>query len=228
MYISGVAKLTLASNEHISTLINLYITQPCLASTPKRHLSRHSRLVCTNFALEMSWSNAYVKGLNQAQNPAGKTDEEKATSQKPTNEGEVPIDHREQHDVPSQHGEAATGSSLARGDTGPLKEKDIGQSNSHPYSKEPNLEGEQMRAPGEGEVAEAVKTGGGGGHLGQESLTQNLDAKTEAHREELHSRGQKTGAEIEEEGKEDWTGKKADVGEALAGRGNKVVLAPEE
>jgi len=107
-------------------------------------------------------------------------------------------------------------------------EKDVGQSDSHPYSDKPNMEGEQMRAPGEGDVADAVKTGGGGGHLGQESLTQNLGAKTEAHKEELHARGQRTGAEIEEEEKEDWTGKKADVGEALAGRGNKVVLAPEE
>lgn len=85
-----------------------------------------------------------------------------------------------------------------------------------------------MRAPGEGEVAEAVSKGGGGGHGEEESLTQNLDAKAERHKEELHARGEKTGAEIEEEEKEDWTGKKADVGEALSGRGNKIVLAPEE
>jgi len=141
--------------------------------------------------------------------------------------GEQTIDHREQHDVPSQHGEAATGSSLGRGDSGSLKEKDVGQSDTDPSSEAPNLEGEQMRAPGEGEVAEAVRTGGGGGHKGEESLTQNLDAKAEAHKEELHARGQRTGAEIDEEEKEDWTDKKADVGEALAGRGSKVVLASE-
>lgn len=167
--------------------------------------------------------------MNQAQNAASKTTEETATSHDKSSSGDQPIDHREQHDVPSQHGEAATGSALGRGDTGPLKEKDIGQSDAgHPYSKQPNLEGEQMRAAGEGDVAEAVQGGGGGGHAGAESITQNLDAKAEAHKDELHARGQRTGAEIEDEEKEDWTGKKADVGEALSGRGNKVVLAPEE
>lgn len=87
-----------------------------------------------------------------------------------------------------------------------------------------------MRAPGEGEVAEAVRTGGGGGHKDQESLTANLDDKIEAHKQELHRRGERTGAEIEEEGKEDWTGRKADVdvASALGGRSTKVVLAADE
>lgn len=142
---------------------------------------------------------------------------------------EKPIDHREQHDVPSQHGDAATASSLGYGDTGPLKEKNVAKSDAeHPYAKDGNLEGEQMRAPGEGDVAEAVRTGGGGGHAEQDSLTQNMDAKKKAHEDELHARGQRTGAEIEEEEKEDWTGRKADVEGALSGRGTKIVLAPEE
>lgn len=118
---------------------------------------------------------------------------------------------------------------MAKGDRGPLKEKDIsGSDDAHPYSKQPNLEGEQMRAPGEGEVADAVRTGGGGGHAGEPSITGDLDAKKKEHEEELHARGQRTGAEIEEEEKEDWTDKKADVAEALSGRGTKIVLAAEE
>lgn len=143
--------------------------------------------------------------------------------------GSTNIDHREQGDVPSSHGEEATASSLGRGDTGPLKEKDMSQSDSaHEYSKDGNLEGEQMRAPGEGEVADAVKSGGGGGHKEEASLTENLDAKTEDHKQELHARGQRTGAEIEEEEKEDWSDKKADIGQALGGRGTGIVLAAEQ
>lgn len=118
---------------------------------------------------------------------------------------------------------------MAKGDRGPLTEKDLsGSDQAHPYSKQPNLDGEQMRAPGEGDVAEAVKSSGGGGHAGEPSITGNLDAKKEAHEQELHARGQRTGAEIEEEEKEDWTDKKADVAEALSGRGTKIVLAAEE
>ena len=167
-------------------------------------------------------------GLNQEKNPASKTQQESTTSQDKSQLGSKTIDHREEHDVPSQHGDAATASSLGYGDTGSLKEKSLPKSDEHPYAKDGNLEGEQMRAPGEGEVAEAVRTGGGGGHAGQESLTQNLDAKAEAHKEELHARGERTGAEIEEEEHEDWTGKKADVAEALSGRDSKIVLAPEQ
>lgn len=85
-----------------------------------------------------------------------------------------------------------------------------------------------MRAPGEGEIADAVKSGGGGGHKEEESLTENMGAKTEAHKEELHARGKKTGVELEEDEQEDWTDKKADVGEALGGRGTGIVLAAEQ
>lgn len=115
---------------------------------------------------------------------------------------------------------------MGYGDTGPLKEKDIGESG----SGDGDLEGEQMRAPGEGEVAEAVRTGGGGGHAEQDSLLDDIEQKTQDHKEELHARGHRTGAEIEEEEKEDWSDKKADVGEALSGPGRdtKIVLAAEQ
>jgi len=226
---SSVIQLTSTSNDEKHTPhIRIHILRPCLTSTLKHLLSPRSRLVRKNLASGGVSSNACVKGLNQPQNAASKTTQETSTSKDESSLGSETIDHREQHDVPSQHGEAATGSALGRGDTGSLKEKDVGQSDAQLYSKDGNLEGEQMRAPGEGDVADAVKSGGGGGHAGEESITKNLDAKAEAHKEELHARGQRTGAEIEEEEKEDWTGKKADVGEALAGRGNKVVLAPEE
>lgn len=107
-----------------------------------------------------------------------------------------------------------------------MKEKDIGQSG----KGDGDLEGEQMRAPGEGDVADAVRSGGGGGHAEQDSLTEDLDEKTKAHKEELHDRGQRTGAEIEEEEQEDWSDKKADIGEALSGPGRdtKIVLAAEQ
>jgi hypothetical protein len=87
-----------------------------------------------------------------------------------------------------------------------------------------------MRAPGEGDVASAVTGKKFGGHGEEEGLTQNMEEKTEAHRDALHERGERTGAEIEEEGKEDWTGKKGevDLGQALGGRGTAVVLAADE
>lgn len=169
-------------------------------------------------------------GLNQASNPASKTETEDSTSQQPTSQ--TKIDHRSQYDVPSTHISEATGSSLGRGDTGPLKEKDLGESDSQNYGdpNKANLEGEQMRAPGEGEVADAVRQGGGGGHKGQEDLGADMDRKKEEHDQALKARGMRTSEEIEAEEKEDWTGKKGDVdvGEALGGRDTKVVLAPEE
>lgn len=166
-------------------------------------------------------------GLNQAQNPASKTGAEHTSAQASSGSDKI-IDHREQHDVPSKHGDAATSTSLGYGDTGPLKEKKIPESDALGYSKDGNLDGEQMRAPGEGEVAEAVRSGGGGGHAEEESLTKNMDDKKQAHEEELHKRGERTAAEIEEENKEDWTDKKANISEALGGRDTKIVLAAEE
>lgn len=59
---------------------------------------------------------------------------------------------------------------------------------------------------------------------------EGIEEKSRDHREALHAKGEKTGKEIEEEGKEDWTGRKGDVdvGEALGGRGTAVVLAADE
>lgn len=169
-------------------------------------------------------------GLDQSKNPASKTSEETTKSQDTSSTSEPPIDHRTQHDVPSSHGDKATGSSLGRGDTGPLKQRDISESDAQNYSSNPDLEGEQMRMPGEGDVADAVANKGGKQGAGEEgSLAQNMDAKAEAHKQALHERGRRTGAEIEEEEKEDWTGKKGsvDLGEALGGRGTAIVTAAE-
>ena len=170
-------------------------------------------------------------GLDQSQNPASKTSAEQTESRDPSTTSQPPIDHRRQNDVPSTHDDSATSSSLGRGDTGALKQKAIPESDAQNYSEDSNQEGEQMRAPGEGEVADAVMRGGGKTGAGgeEESLAQNMDAKAEAHKQALHERGERTGAEIEDEEKEDWTGKKSsvDLGRALGGRGTAVVTAPE-
>lgn len=171
-------------------------------------------------------------GLNQAQNPASKTAAEESTSHETLNASDQVIDRRTAHDVPSEHGEAAQPGARGSGERGPLTEKLIPESDAQNYAKgDSNLEGEQMRMPGEGDVAEAVRSGGGGGHGEQESLTENLGKKEADHERELHRRGQRTGKEIEEEEKEDWTGRKADIATALGDgrdRSPKVVLAPEE
>lgn len=171
-------------------------------------------------------------GLNQAYNPASKTSAEQSKSQEPSSTSSQTIDHRSADDVPSSHGGAGQPSALGAGDTGPLKENAIPESDQQGYSTgDSNLEGEQMRAPGEGEVAEAVRRGGGGGHQDADSLTENLGSKTAEHADELHKIGEKTGKELEEQEKEDWTGKKADVAQAL-GQDDQarpgVVLAAED
>lgn len=169
--------------------------------------------------------------LDQSQNPASKTSEEESQARDPSHTAQPPIDHRAPHDVPSSYGEAATSTALGRGDTGRLTQRNLPESDTQNYSADPNQEGEQMRAPGEGDVAEAVVQGKGktGAGSEQESLGQNMEAKAEAHRQALHERGERTGAEIEEEEKEDWTGKKegVDLGRALGGRDVAVVEAPE-
>ncbi|OAP55582.1 hypothetical protein AYL99_10555 [Fonsecaea erecta] len=176
-------------------------------------------------------------GLNQRQNPASKTSQEQTAAHDNSSIQSKTVDHRSNHDVPSEHGEAAKPGALGSGEQGPLTEKRIPQSDAQNYSEgDSNLEGEQMRMPGEGDVARAVRTGGGGGHGEEESLTQNMDKKAADHERELHKRGERTGKEIEEEEQEDWTGKKADIASAL-GQGREgrdeasrpaVVLAAEE
>lgn len=171
-------------------------------------------------------------GLNQQQNPASKTSAEESTSHDTSSTSSKVIDHRSAHDVPSQHGEEAKPGPLGLGERGPLTEKSLPGSDAQEYSKgDSNLEGEQMRAPGEGEVARAVRSGGSGGHGEEESLTQNVDRKVAEHDQELHRRGERTGKEIEEEENEDWTGKKADVASALGAEDSSrpaVVLAAED
>jgi hypothetical protein len=169
--------------------------------------------------------------LEQSKNPVSKTSDEQTKAQDASSTSQPPIDHRSQHDMPSTNSQGATSSSLGHGDTGSLKEKAIPGSDAQNYSNDSTTEGEQMRPPGEGDVANAVMGGTGkmGGAGEQESLVGNIDAKTEAHKQALHKRGQRTKAEVEEERNEDWTGKKnsVDVGRALGGRGIAVVEAPE-
>jgi hypothetical protein len=172
-------------------------------------------------------------GLSQSHNPASKTTKEETTAHDTTKSfSSEPIDHRSAHDVPSQHGDAAKPSALGAGDTGPLKEKQIPESDAQNYSKgDSNLEGEQMRMPGEGEVARAVRSGGGGGHAEEGSLTGDITRQEKEHAQALHERGERTGKEMEEEGEEDWTGKKADIAQALGHDDQHrpgVVLAAEE
>ena len=168
------------------------------------------------------------QGLNQAQNPADKTTTESSTSQQP--QSAQKIDHRNQHDVASTHSSEAKPSGLGAGETGELTENHLPESDAQNYSSDGNLEGEQMRAPGEGEIADAVKSGGGGGHKEEKEIGGDMDRKKEEHDAELKRRGQRTQEEVEEEEKEDWTGRKGgvDVGEALGGRGTGVVLAAED
>ena len=120
---------------------------------------------------------------------------------------------------------------MGYGARGALTERSIPESDKQGYGNS-ELDGEQMRAPGEGDVADAVRRGGGGGHAGEEEIGGDLDAKAKEHERALHERGQRTGAEIEAEEKEDWTGKSGgvDLKEALSGegRGTEVVLAAEE
>lgn len=169
-------------------------------------------------------------GYNQLSNPITQTSSEQSQARDPSTSTAPPIDHRQPHDIPSTQNIDATPSALARGDTGPLRQNDTSTSDAQNYSKDPVLEGEQMRPPGEGDVASAVTDKTFGGHGEEGSYTENIEEKTQAHDAALHQRGERTGAEIEQEEQEDWTGKKGnvDLGEALGGRGNAVVLAAED
>jgi hypothetical protein len=172
-----------------------------------------------------SQQNSY----NQPTNPSTQTASELTQSHNHFSATAPTTDHRQPHDVPSSHHSDATASSLGRGDTGPLKQRDISASDAQNHSKS-ELEGEQMRASGEGDVASAVTGKTFGGHGEESGLTENMEEKTRHHEDALHGRGERTGKDIEEEGSENWTGKKGEVnlGEALGGRGTAVVLAGEE
>lgn len=187
-------------------------------------------------------------GVEQSKNPASQTTFERSTGAANDASNAPPMETRS---VPSQRSEEdskPTSTSLGYGDSGALKERDISESDQQNYSNkpDPNLEGEQMRAPGEGDVAAAVQgtaENSRTGHAEGESLTANMDAKVGAHEDELHARGKRTGKEIEEEEGEDWTGMrgKVDLNAALGRdgkdgevtgvgeteRGTGVVLAAE-
>jgi hypothetical protein len=152
--------------------------------------------------------------LEQSKNPIDQTSSELDTASNAARKNDptvgtrsVPSQRLEEENNPSQ-------TSMGYGERGALKERDISESDQQNYSNKGDLEGEQMRAPGEGDVADAVQgkgTNAGTGHAGQESLTQNMDLKKEAHEEELRKRGERTGKEIEEEEGEDWTGMRGRV-----------------
>jgi len=152
--------------------------------------------------------------VEQSRNPAEQTSDERNIADNDTSKNAPTIESRS---VPSQRSEdnsSPTETAMGYGDRGPLKERDISESDTQNYSNKSDLEGEQMRAPGEGDVADAVQGKGNNpdsGHAEEESLTDNLGAKTQAHEEELHKRGQRTGKEIEEEEGENWTGLKGKV-----------------
>jgi hypothetical protein len=87
------------------------------------------------------------------------------------------------------------------------------------------LDGEQMAAPGEGEIARAQQDKTGFGE--QADLSSNLEGKR-AEQEEMRKevRGE---AEAGGEGEGDWGNRaNVDVEEALGGRGVPVIVAVEE
>lgn len=174
---------------------------------------------------------------NQKGNPSSKEPAENKIASEPNNAAEIdsrgPSDER----VPSTNDSDARPSALGAGDTGDLVEKDIGQSKTQNFGpSDPNLEGEQMRAPGEGDVADAQSTErkeGMGIAGSQGDLAGDMDRKKEQHMEALKEEGKSLprtagGDEVPEE--ENWTGRKGNVNlsEALGNRGTAVVLAAEE
>ena len=153
-------------------------------------------------------------GVEQSNNPASQTSAERNTAASNDKNTSQPIESRS---VPSNRSESSsnpTSTAMGYGDRGPLVERDISASDQQNYSNKPELEGEQMAVFAEGDVASAVQnkaTNPNAGHAEEESLTENMSAKADAHEEELHKRGQRTGKEIEEEEGEDWTGMRGKV-----------------
>ncbi|KAL8731103.1 MAG: hypothetical protein Q9166_003631 [cf. Caloplaca sp. 2 TL-2023] len=123
---------------------------------------------------------------DQPGNPATQSDYEKQKSNSTSSSiqrSDPTFEKRERGDapVPSSHGEGPTPSSLgygARDSSG-----DAGESMGEPVS---NLTGEQMRAPGEGEIASAQDDKHGFGE--QADLASGLDRKKEEQQERLEER----------------------------------------
>ncbi|KAL8772250.1 MAG: hypothetical protein Q9209_002462 [Squamulea sp. 1 TL-2023] len=123
---------------------------------------------------------------DQPGNPASQSEGEKQNSNSTSasiQRSEPTVDKRERGDVPvpSSHGQGPTPSSLgygARDDN-----EDPGDSKGEPVS---SLEGEQMRAPGEGDVASAQDTKHGFGE--QADLASGLDRKKEEQQKRLDNR----------------------------------------
>ncbi|KAL8994281.1 MAG: hypothetical protein Q9169_005697 [Polycauliona sp. 2 TL-2023] len=119
-------------------------------------------------------------------NPASQSEGEKQASNSTSSSiqrSDPTIDKRERGDapVPSSHGQGPTPSSLgygARDSSG-----DAGESMGEPVS---SLTGEQMRAPGEGEIASAQDNKHGFGE--QADLASDLDRKKEEQQQRLDDR----------------------------------------
>ena len=155
-------------------------------------------------------------GVEQSNNPASQTSAERNTAASNTTQNNA-APTIESRSVPSNRSAAdsnPTSTAMGYGDRGPLVERDISASDAQNYGNKPELDGEQMAVFAEGDVASAVQGKGHdprAGHAEEESLTENMAAKADAHEEELHNRGKRTGREIEEEEGEDWTGMRGKV-----------------
>ncbi|KAL8699974.1 MAG: hypothetical protein Q9201_005698 [Fulgogasparrea decipioides] len=123
---------------------------------------------------------------NQPSNPASQTDYEKQKSSSTSasiQRSHPTVDQRERGDVPvpSNHDEAAKPSSLGYGYRD--NSGDAGESKGPPVS---DLTGEQMRAPGEGDVASAQDSKHGFGE--QPDLASDLERKKAEQQERLEER----------------------------------------
>lgn len=161
----------------------------------------------------------------ESSNPADSTSAEQfaGAREAAASDNTPKVDRRSAHDVESTHDNPAEPSALGSGDTGPLTEKALPKSTAETVSSSEN-DGEQMRAPGEGEIADAVQNKAEKGGFGeQESLTRDMDAKKAEHEEKLKKYGLLPERDPEE--REDWSGagKEVDIDAALGGRGPAVV-----
>ncbi|KAL9607884.1 MAG: hypothetical protein Q9167_007247 [Letrouitia subvulpina] len=150
-------------------------------------------------------------------NPATQTKSEEEYSKSTSasiQRSDPQVDRRERGDVPvpSRHNEAAVPSSLGYGVRD--DRDDAGESKGPPVS---DLEGEQMRAPGEGDIAQAQQTKQGFGE--QPDLASDLDKKKESQQKRLQERGY--GNEAENSGSLG----EVDVESVVGGSGKGVVSA---